>query len=547
MRRHLLVVLGMHRSGTSGLAAMVARAAGVAPMELEPATWEPTLDRLPVVRFNDRLLARLGARWDSIASLPPDWPALPSVATLRPEAAEILSAHAMGDRLAVVADPRLCRLLPFWHGVFADTDFVASFALLVRRPAEIVASLARRSQFAPEKSLALWLAHLCDMERDTRRDSRALFSYDELLADPGGTLDRIGKELSLPLRPTKDQREAATAVVRPELKRERRSEGADTPRAMLASGLDVVLEGAYVRLVDPASQDPFGVIAALPAAARTAMGTAIPPWLAEELALAQAPTRSFVSELDASRRQVAALAQQLEAARLGSVAREKSVDAMREQIARAERDLADERAIIAALTQEVDRARQDARDQEHETAVARASIEKLGAEFDAVRDVALDQQQQLDAARETIDALVAEVDTLRTATAKRERGVEQLAAKLDEHARQLEDRVRREAALLADLLSLRDEATALRSERDALAPALEASQQAQEALAADRDRLAKLEREARERSALLDGRIAALTADVQSLRVRDETNTAELARLSRKWYGRVARRLARLS
>jgi predicted nucleic acid-binding Zn-ribbon protein len=540
MRRHLLVVLGMHRSGTSALAALVARAGAILHKDFVPgrADGDGHAEPFPAVRFNDRLLARLGARWDNIVSLPPGWPAMPVVASLRKEATEIVAAQFGSSEFAVLNDPRLCRLLPFWHDVFAETDFVTSFALMVRRPAEVAASLARRDQFAPEKSLALWLSHLCDAERDTRGHPRALVVYDDLLEDAGRGFARVCDEASFPLRPTKERLEAATALVRPELKRQRRNEAAAASRAQLASGLDAALDDAYVRLLGAAGRDPFAVIAGLQATARTALGAALPPWLAAELAETQALARHFAAEIDTTRRQIVDLAAQVEGARAGHLERDKAEAAVREHVARAERDLADERATIAVLTLEVDRARQIALEYQQQTAAAVVNFEQLAGELDAVRSSALEQQQQLDAARETIETFLAEIASLRSDAQTRARRIEELSATLEQHAK-------REAEFRADVMNLRTEAGALRSERDALVPALGESQKAQEALTADRDRLARLEREARERSALLDGQIAALTADIHSLRARHEAYSAELARLSDSWYGRIARRLAK--
>jgi chromosome segregation ATPase len=218
---------------------------------------------------------------------------------------------------------------------------------------------------------------------------------------------------------------------------------------------------------------------------------------------------------------------------------------LREQIARAERDLADERMTIASLAEQLDHARVAADDHLQQIAAARENIEALVAELEIARVGAYDQQQQLDAARDHIDALTEEIAVARVGAESRQVQIESLVASLEDRSRQVIERERREAALRNDMQRLSEEAGALRSERDALAPALRETQEATAALSADRDRLVQLERGARERGALLDGRITALQTDVQALRSRDEANSAELARLSRTWYGRLARRLAR--
>src|SRR4029453_17390746 len=197
MQRYLLFILGMHRSGTSALTGALAKSGATAGAHLMPPTadnpegyWECA----PVVRLNDELLKRMGSRWDSVVPLSGDWLSQPAVESLRSEAAEIVAAEFGDARFAVLKDPRLCRLLPFWRDVFVAAGFAPSAVLMVRNPMEVAASLARRDQFAPEKSLALWFEHLVDAERNSRELPRATVAYDALLADAAGTLARVGDD-----------------------------------------------------------------------------------------------------------------------------------------------------------------------------------------------------------------------------------------------------------------------------------------------------------------------------------------------------------------
>ena len=155
---------------------------------------------------------------------------------------------------------------------------------------EVAASLARRDQFAPEKSLAMWYAHLVDAERDSRGLPRALIAYDALLADFRGTLARVCDDASFPLKPSAAQKKAAADVVQPDLKRQHHETAEESAaRESLASGLDTALEGGYTKLADlPPGKDPQPAVTALVAAARAAFAVAMPPWLAQELEATQA-------------------------------------------------------------------------------------------------------------------------------------------------------------------------------------------------------------------------------------------------------------------
>ena len=110
-----------------------------------------------------------------------------------------------------------------------------------------------------------------------------------------------------------------------------------------------------------------------------------------------------------------------------------------------------------------------------------------------------------------------------------------------------------EAETLRRDLSIRDR------ERDALAATAKQTGEAVTSLSAeltrravveqdlttDRARLAQFEREARERIALLEGRLAELTSEAWTTRERLDVANAELRRLDERWLGRLAKRLAR--
>ncbi len=353
-------------------------------------------------------------------------------------------------------------------------------------------------------------------------------------------------DVSFPLKPDAAQRRSAIDVIQPELKRQQHGGAQKASRETLASRLDTVLEDGYGKLVALSpGKDPRGVVEALTVAARPALAAAVPPWLAEELAATQVLGQRHAAEICSARQRIEELAGEVKNARTAHAVRDQIEAALRDQVARAERDLSDERNTIASLVGELDRARAVADDHQQQIASARANIETLLDELDVARAGALDQERQLDAARSHIEALGEEIATARRGAESRQLQIESLVASLEDTSRQVVERERREAALRSDMQRLSKEAGALRNERDALAPALRETQEATAAISADRDRLAQLERGARERSALLDGRIAALQSDVHALRSRDEANTAELARLQRTWFGRLARELAR--
>jgi GT2 family glycosyltransferase/glycosyltransferase involved in cell wall biosynthesis len=190
------LVLGMHRSGTSVLARLLA-AAGANPGERlvpgshgnEDGHWEDAF----AVETNERLLSALGYRWDDLRPLPKDWMRSDAASSARAQIGDYLRSSLSKHPLWAIKDPRMCLFAELWLQAFADEGCKPSILLLARHPGEIAGSLAVRDGMANGKAMLLWLRHVLDAERASRGLPRAFLAYDELLADPGGTLRRIAR------------------------------------------------------------------------------------------------------------------------------------------------------------------------------------------------------------------------------------------------------------------------------------------------------------------------------------------------------------------
>jgi predicted nucleic acid-binding Zn-ribbon protein len=366
--------------------------------------------------------------------------------------------------------------------------------------------------------------------------------YDRFLEEPVGELERMATQLKLTVRPemATDLPRYCARLVDTSLRHGTFDEAALYGDARVPDSV----KDLY-RALKMVARELAGLPALVERTARAEPSGADYPWLARALPFVE-------DELVRARAGLAELTAEIAEARRSHAGRDAIEAALREQIARTERDLADERTTIASLTQQLDFARSAAEDHLQEIATARANIEALVGEIDVARAGADIQNQQIEAARSHIEALGEEIAVARAGAEDQQRQIEAAQARIEALVSRIEDasrsaaeRARRESELRTDVVRLAEEAGVLRSERDALAPALRETQEAAATIAADRDRLVQLERGARERSALLDGRIAALESDVRATRARDEVNAAELSRLSRTWYGRLARRLAR--
>lgn len=153
-----IVVLGMHRSGTSALTGML-HSLGIhlgpeedlkSPQKDNPqGFWENNT----LVEFNDRLLNRANSSWFS----PPrdanrSWE-IEDFVEAKKEASILLQKISCEETTWAWKDPRTCLTLPFWRQVFQVPPVVI---LVHRHPVEVAQSLQVRDQFPLEVGLGLW-------------------------------------------------------------------------------------------------------------------------------------------------------------------------------------------------------------------------------------------------------------------------------------------------------------------------------------------------------------------------------------------------------
>jgi len=195
-----IIVLGMHRSGTSamtGLLHLLGVELGGHLMPPNPYNEAGHWEHADLVAIHDRLLATLGSAWDDACPLPDGWCEREAVGPLR---AGLLAAARRDfgqSPLWGLKDPRLCRLLPLWHGIVAELGARAGFVIMVRDPVEVAASLRRRDGFTPAYAHLLWLEHCLATERHARGAPRVFVEYDELLRDWRAVARRLGTAFDL--------------------------------------------------------------------------------------------------------------------------------------------------------------------------------------------------------------------------------------------------------------------------------------------------------------------------------------------------------------
>lgn len=227
--RRLILIVGMHRSGTSLLSSILAGLGVTLPGRLIPADaanpegyheWDRVVD------LQEHLLVELDRWWpaeEGLQPLPEGW--LEHHATRRTsrELVELLSSHLQGQGPWAIKDPRTSLLLPLWRLVAAELDLNLQLVLALRHPAEVAASLIQRD--GPivgtdlHRAIGLWLRHTNAVLEDGRGLPLAVVDYGDWFRDGSGQLQRLVHTLGLE-EAGPERQHKVLAHIRPELHRQ---------------------------------------------------------------------------------------------------------------------------------------------------------------------------------------------------------------------------------------------------------------------------------------------------------------------------------------
>ena len=201
-----LLVLGMHRSGTSAITGSLGYSGAWVGEEAEltiPNVENPQgfWERRDVRELCDRLLLAAGADWWKIADFDPKAIPQATLAEQRRKFKRIVSA--LNEYATwTVKEPRLCLLLPVLRDCLRNPVCIHIY----RNPLEVARSLQARDGFGISAGLALWEAYNLHALHASRDLPRILVSHGSLISHPAETLNALVEkleelDLDHPIRP----------------------------------------------------------------------------------------------------------------------------------------------------------------------------------------------------------------------------------------------------------------------------------------------------------------------------------------------------------
>ncbi len=181
-----VLVVGMHRSGTSAVTGALAHLGLAVPVTRD--RWQTTADNpdhwesVALGLHDDALLERLGGAWDRPPDPAPGWEADPALADNQLGDPAVPANAAFPDAGPVVwKDPRVCLLLPYWR---ARLPQPVAAVFIWRSSLSVARSLQVRDGFNLEGGVALWEWYNNAALSGLRGVDTFVMRYETLVADP---------------------------------------------------------------------------------------------------------------------------------------------------------------------------------------------------------------------------------------------------------------------------------------------------------------------------------------------------------------------------
>lgn len=191
LRGKVVVLLGMHRAGTS-LCAKILQRLGAA---LGSPLTNPGFDNPDgfqeheiVLECHRMLLEATDADWDTIHLVNPPRDLVEGderLAVTRNRLRDLVAeqVEAAGSCVWAFKDPRTIRFLPLWRQVFAELQLQPIWIVAVRDPGSVAASLFARDGIDLAIGELLWAEHYLEALRHVGSDIAAIVHYERWFSD----------------------------------------------------------------------------------------------------------------------------------------------------------------------------------------------------------------------------------------------------------------------------------------------------------------------------------------------------------------------------
>jgi len=200
-KRKAIIILGMHRSGTSAVTRICnilgADLGGKLLKAIKGNNDKGFFEHRDVVDVNDKILYEMQSSWLCPFPLEDNWWKKPEIAKYSKDIEKIINKEFAKKDLWAIKDPRICLTLPLLLPILEKMDIEPVFIFVTRSPANVAASLEKRDDFEIDKSYLLWDKYNLDAEKYSRNFKRSFIKYDDVILDWRKSFEEVTSELEV--------------------------------------------------------------------------------------------------------------------------------------------------------------------------------------------------------------------------------------------------------------------------------------------------------------------------------------------------------------
>jgi hypothetical protein len=190
-RKHVVMILGSHRSGTSALTNTLAICGSLQPSRypwnetvlIQQTNDEPNgyWEHGRVVQIHQELLQHFNYT-DVPVEFPKDWMQRFESQVAKVQLKAIIQDELSGLNQWLIKDPRMSLLFPLWSEIAEELDVEIVPILTIRNPNFVAQSLHRRQNMSLQVGKQVWLRHCSDAVKFAQ--IQWIIDYDDLVGDP---------------------------------------------------------------------------------------------------------------------------------------------------------------------------------------------------------------------------------------------------------------------------------------------------------------------------------------------------------------------------
>ncbi|MBT4166182.1 glycosyltransferase [archaeon] len=219
--KRCIIVLGMHRSGTSLMTGIL----GISGVYLGGNLISPRtndnekgfFEHAEIVDINENILKTLNSSCNDYNKFPKNWIKNKNILEFKEKIKKIIKRDFGKLDIFAIKDPRISILLQLYLEIFKELKISPLLIVMNRKNIEIAKSLKVRNNLSLKDSLNLSKRYYGNLKKYTK-ERKIEIDFDKLINDPEKIVTLIKKELKIPLRQYRDIKKEIENFLDPNLK-----------------------------------------------------------------------------------------------------------------------------------------------------------------------------------------------------------------------------------------------------------------------------------------------------------------------------------------